>query len=291
MYEKNDLILWKKKLEESKKTILPENYLLLKDHLRDTNERWSTRTYINHMKILIPFTKAINKPFTELTKSDLGDYFDTLEGKAENTIASDKKTIKAFLKNTNPELAATIKPKQIKSRKTPDSLLTEYEITLMINGATNARDKCLIACLWDSGARRSELLSTTIKDAKFDSYGCKLWLRKGKTGPRVARLVFASSYLKQWLDAHPNKENKDAPIFCSTREPCNLISKSGLYDILNSVAKKAGITKSVNPHAWRHTRATDLATKITRTGNESSFRLDCWIKCSFNLCSLVWGCN
>lgn len=168
-----------------------------------------------------------------------------------------------FLKNVNPEIAATIKPKQIKSIKSLDSLLTENEITAMLNAATNLRDKALLACLYDSGARKSELLSTKIKDAKFDSYGCQLWLSESKTYARNARLVFAASYLKQWLDAHPNKENKDGYIFCSSRAPYNVIGKSGIYDILRFTAKRAGITKAVNPHMWRYTKATDLATKIT----------------------------
>lgn len=263
MQEEKDLKSWLKKFEKLEQTALPENYQLLKEHLREVRERWSKRTYINHMMILMPFTNHVTRPFIELTKSDLGDYFDTLEGKSENTISYNKKMIKAFLKNINPDVAVTIKPRQMKSKKTPDSLLTDAEITAMINAAPNARDKALIACLYDSGARRSELLSTTIVDAKFDSYGCQLWLREGKTGPRPARLVFASSYLKQWLEVHPKKKDKNSPIFCSIKEPYALISRTGLSDRLKFIAKKAGVTKAVNPHAWRHTRATDLATKIT----------------------------
>jgi integrase/recombinase XerD len=38
---------------------------------------------------------------------------------------------------------------------------------------------------------------------------------------------------------------------------------SGLYNRLRAIAKRAGVTRKVNPHNWRHTRATNLATKIT----------------------------
>jgi integrase/recombinase XerD len=181
---------------------------------------------------------------------------------AESTISTYKKTLKVFLKPINPELAATIKAKQTKCSKTPDSLLTEQDITKMINVA-KSRDKALLACLWDSGARRAEILSTTIADAQFDKYGCQLWLRESKTRPRPARLFFAASYLRRWLDEHPRKNDPSAPIFCSSREPYDLISRTGLYHRLESIAKIAGVTKKVNPHNWRHTRATDLAKKIT----------------------------
>jgi integrase/recombinase XerD len=263
MEEDIDLKYRMKKLEKIKQTALPENFQMLKEHLYDIKEKWSTRTRINHMMVLIPFTEWCQKPFKELTKSDLSDYFEMLEGKAESTISTHKKTIKTFLKPIKPDLAATIKVKQIKSKKTPDSLLTEHDITAMINAAPNARDKALIAVMWDSGSRRAEFLSTTIADIKFDRYGCQLWLRESKTGARPARLVFASSYLREWLNVHPRKNDPTAPIFCSSRAPYNLISRTGLYDKLKAISKKAGITKKVNPHNWRHTRATDLAKKIT----------------------------
>ncbi len=116
--------------------------------------------------------------------------------------------------------------------------------------------------LTDYGARKGELLSTTISDAKFDEYGCLLWLREGKTGPRPARLIFASSHLRQWLEIHPRKEDPDAPIFCSFREPYNLISRSGLYQQIAIIGEAAGIKKRINPHSFRHARATDLAKKL-----------------------------
>jgi integrase/recombinase XerD len=238
MEEGIDLKSQMKKLEQLEQRSLPENFQLLKKHLRDVKNRLSTRTRINHMIMLIPFTDWCKNPFTELTESDLEDYFDKLEvveeegvrkgkKKADSTIAAHKKTIKVFLRPINPESAATIKAKQIKYNKTPDSLLTEQDITKMINVAS-IRDKALLACLWDTGSRKAEILSTTIADAKFDRYGCQLWLREGKTGARPARLVFASSYLRQWLDEHPRKNDPTAPIFCANREPYEIISRTGL---------------------------------------------------------------
>jgi predicted nuclease with TOPRIM domain len=46
-----------KKLEKVRQTALPENFQLLKDHLQDVKDRWSTRTRINHMTVLLPFTE------------------------------------------------------------------------------------------------------------------------------------------------------------------------------------------------------------------------------------------
>lgn len=263
MTEESQLEYWNNKFKEVKPLVLSVNYILLKDRIRDVKDRCTTRTVINQTRLLIGFGVWCEKPIKKLVKADMDKYFDTLEGQADVTISTTKQVIKSFLKTVNPKVAVTIKPKKIKNKLTPDSLLTDTDISKMIKAAPNLRDKAFLACLWDSGARKGELTSTTIADAKFDKYGCMLWLRKGKTGARPARLVFASSYLSDWLDAHPTKENKNSPIFCSLQEPYNLISDNGIYEQLKRLAKKAGVTKRVNCHNWRHTRATDLAKKIT----------------------------
>jgi integrase len=204
-----DLAYWNNRLKIAEAEILPDNFKKLKkDIKRLQDDEKKPRTIINHLIILMRFSKWLEKPYENVTEDDFNDYLDTLEN----------------LKNSS--LAGCIKTKNTQhSSITPDQLLTDEEIDCLIRHAPTARDKALIACLTDSGARKGELLSTTIVDAKFDEYGCLLWLREGKTGARPARLIFASSYLSQWLEIHPRKEDPDAPIFCSFREPHNLISR------------------------------------------------------------------
>jgi integrase/recombinase XerD len=90
-----------------------------------------------------------------------------------------------------------------------------------------------------------------------------MWLPVSKTTPRPARLVFAASYLREWLDAHPNKNKKESYIFCSLLKPYGQLSDNGLYEQIKRIAKKAGIEKRVTPHRWRSTRATDLSRKMS----------------------------
>jgi len=213
--------------------------------------------------ILIRFSEWLGKPYEDVTEDDFNDYLDTIDNLKNSSLKLHKIVIRAFIRTINPELAGCIKTKNTQhSSITPDQLLTDEEIDCLIHHAPTARDKALLACLTDSGARIGELLSTTISDAKFDEYGCLLWLREGKTGARPARLIFASSYLRQWLEIHPRKEDPDAPIFCSFRAPYNLISRSGLYQQIAIIGKAAGIKKRINPHSFRHARATDLAKKL-----------------------------
>jgi integrase/recombinase XerD len=261
--EKKRAELWDKKFQEAEKEILPENYKFLKRHIRELkNQGRKPRTIINHQVLLIPLAKWCKKPLNELNYDDICDYFDTLTCKAESTIQNHKTTIRTFLMEINQDVALRIKTKRHRNTKTPDELLTDKDVEKLISCCENSRDKALVACLMDSGARIGELLSTQIQDAKFDNDGCLLWLRKGKSGPRHARLICASSYIRAWLDVHPRRDDKKAPIFCSLREPYNLISNSGLYEQLVDILKRSGINKHINPHNFRHSRATDLAKKL-----------------------------
>lgn len=259
----HDLVYWNIRLKAAEAEMLPENFKIFRRHIKKLqDEERKNRTVINHLMILIRFSKWLKTPYKDISEDDLNDYWDSLEGMKNTTIKLHKAVIRAFLRSINPQLAGCIKTKKTQNNITPDQLLTDEEIDCLIQHAPTARDKALIACLSDSGARIGELLSTTIADATFDEHGCLLWLREGKTGARPARLIFASSYLRQWLEIHPMKENTEAPIFCSFREPHSVISRSGLYEQIAAIAKKAGIKKKTNPHSFRHARATDLAKKL-----------------------------
>ncbi len=278
MDEDRDLTYWNNKLDEAKPDetkpdeakpdeakpdVLPENYEAVRECLYKVKKKCKKRTAINYIMILLPFLKWAKKPFTAMDKYDIDEYLEIQKSKSESTIEGMKIILRAFLRPINPEAASTIEPHNVSSNVTPDELLSEDDIRTLIKAAPNARDKALIACFYDSGCRRSELLSTTIADAKFDDYGCVLWLRESKTQSRPARLVFASSYLNDWLDVHPRKEDPTAPIFCSLRTPYNAISRSGLYEQLKVIKAKTGIKKPTNCHNYRHSRATDLAKKLT----------------------------
>lgn len=127
----------------------------------------------------------------------------------------------------------------------------------IITAAHGYRNKVLVACYYDSGARRNELLSVNIGGVTFDEYGCRIYIRESKTQPRFVRMTYASPFLRQWLDHHDRRDDPDAPVFCSSRPPYNRLSRGGLHIALHDAA--AGIKKRVHPHIYRHTRATEMA--------------------------------
>ncbi len=170
--------------------------------------------------------------------------------------------------------------KEIKERKIrgvkhkrPEDLLDDEDIENMVKVATHPRDKAFIMTLAESGCRISELLTLQIGNLNFDNRGC-YFLVDGKTGTRRVRVVNSTPYIHSWLQHHPDKENKDAPLWVviGTTQAISrgLSQKSYKFDwsfnmtyaaartLIKRIAKRAGINKPVNLHNFRHSRATIL---------------------------------
>jgi len=175
-----------------------------------------------------------------------------------------KKNIRKFLSDIgHADLAGMIKTRPVGNHHLPDDLLTKDEIERMINAAINPRDRAFISVLYESGARIGELLSCKIKHAKFDDNGVVLTLPDGKTGARRIRLVYSSTYLRQWFDTHPRKEDRNADMWVRLDSGAHRIDYEGIRMAVKRVGKRAGIQKPVNLHNFRHTRATHLAEHLT----------------------------
>lgn len=197
---------------------------------------------------------------------------------SENTVEDYKIAVKRFyrwlLSNDSeiPENVKWIKKKRVTNRNVkPDGLITEAEMSLMLENCKNARDRALFSLLYDSGCRIGEIMSLTNKDVDFDQYGAVLSV-SGKTGYRKVRVVGNSvSYLREWQNSHPHRNDPDFWLFCGIAD--NTRDKAMTYDDLHSALKKtlkrAGIKRRIYPHLFRHTRATILASRVTEAPLEA----------------------
>ncbi|MFA5394803.1 MAG: site-specific integrase [Methanogenium sp.] len=148
----------------------------------------------------------------------------------------------------------------------PEDILTDADIDSMLNATRNLRDAALIATLYETGCRRGELLSCSIRSLTFTANGARLQVT-GKTGARVVPLVFSVPYLRKWLEVHPLRNDSGAPLWILSRTTIidgvsirdAAMTPAALTAILKSIAHDAGITKRINPHSFRHARATRLA--------------------------------
>ena len=220
--------------------------------------------YYSTLRLLAERFKPFEKTFVELTKEDLI----AIAAKIERTKlkAWTKRDYKLFLKLLYKYLGRDvdfIKPKDPGNKLIPDDLITIADVKRMIDAAQTDRDKAFIACLYDGSFRISELGSAVIKDVNFDEYGARLMVN-GKTGMRNTRLIFSVPYLSRWLEVHPLRKNREAPLWIMLDKHIQM-TYNALHRQLRRIAERAGVQHKVNPHNFRHSRATHLAQHLSES--------------------------
>jgi len=226
--------------------------------------------YLSH---LLSISKLLNKDLDKIEKEELIRVVGEIEGSEKYTAWTKhdyKVTLKKFYKwllgeqegrNFTDWFKVTVKNN---NKTLPEELLTPSDIEKLASASTNLRDKAFVLALYESGARIGEFLPIKIKQIEFDKHGALLTLH-GKTGSRKIRLITSVPALIQWLDSHPYKSDKEAFVWIKMKvnDGNEMITYAEACKILRELAKKANLNKPVNPHHFRHSRATELAKHLT----------------------------
>jgi integrase/recombinase XerD len=99
-----------------------------------------------------------------------------------------------------------------KSIYKPTDLWTEEDDSLFLKYCPSKRDRCYHMMSRDLSARPHEILGLKIKDVVFKTNGTQQYaevLVNGKTGTRHIPLFSSVPYLKEWIDSHPQRGNKN----------------------------------------------------------------------------------
>ena len=147
-----------------------------------------------------------------------------------------------------------------------EELLTRADIRRMLDIATNERDRALVAVFYSSGARMGELCGLRLKDVHISHFGASLRV-KGKTGERVIDIFLGMPELQAWLNVHPLKHDPMAPLFVTLYPRGGghvALSPKTIQGFFKRLGSRAGIDdKKLNPHSFRHARATDAASMLS----------------------------
>lgn len=134
-------------------------------------------------------------------------------------------------------------------RKAPTWLQVE-EVGALLSVIESPRDKAIVACLYSTGARISELLSLnrdSIENGVAEIIG---------KGDKPGTLDFddnALEYLNTYLETRRDKLH---PLFVSGQR--RRITVSRVEQLIHEYADLAGIEKNVTPHVLRHSFASNL---------------------------------
>ncbi len=229
------------------------------------------RTVYNLMPdtFLNPTKQSIKELITKVSERDV----------SPRTIEDYKQAIRKFYswhltrKAYNQNVAWVRVRNNVNRLKKPEQMITSDEMQRISDNLMNVRDKALFSLMYDSGARIGEILTMKIEDLGFDQYGAKCRV-SGKTGFRTIRIVGDSvAFLRDWIKTHPNGSNPESWLFVGIAG--NNYGQQMEYDQVRSslrkACKRAGITKRIHPHLFRHSRATELSSVLSDTVLKSHF--------------------
>jgi integrase/recombinase XerD len=241
------------KLERSHAENTIENYL------RDVNKLYE---YIGLQEKQLTFES--------LELSDLQDFLAYLYelGISEKSQARIISGIKAFYNFLEIENLIKENPTQLLetprlTKKLPETLTFE-EIQMMLeiidlSTPEGVRNRAILETLYSCGLRVSEIVNLKLSNLYMDLDYIKV---KGKGNKE--RLVpigsIAQKYIKMYMNdvrVHINsKKTEESYLFLNKRG--GRLSRVMIFYIIKDAAEKAGISKTVSPHTFRHSFATHL---------------------------------
>ncbi len=268
----NDIERAKNRLKESEDILEAHRGTILDfDRHLELNDYSNARRY-KYLVRLPKIAKELDVSFEEAERKDIEEVILWIKRKddiSDRTKNDYKILLKRFYKwigeGEYPDCVDWLEINHSKSNdKLPEEMLVEEEVKKLIENAKNPRDKAIIILLWETGARIGELIDLTIGSIEDHKHGYKLVV-DGKTGSRRLPLIESVPYLNKWLEEHPDRENKESPLWVNIGEvnEGKKMTYHAIGKMLNDVSNRANIDKPVNPHHFRHSRATYMATRFT----------------------------
>jgi integrase/RNA polymerase subunit RPABC4/transcription elongation factor Spt4 len=142
--------------------------------------------------------------------------------------------------------------------KSENDILTGDELERMFQSMKNLRDRTFIEVLYDSMGRINEVCTLQWNQIVFHDNHAVITLQSKTDKPRKIPLHTSHVTLKLWNYQYPNRASPDDYVFFGMGGPSTPMKTRTARDMVKKSAERAGITKHVVPHIFRHTRITDL---------------------------------
>jgi len=219
---------------------------------------YAVKTITTYISVLKRFLEQLDKPLNSVTPEDIQQWQYKLvkDFNVSWTLFNQMVCALRFYFQKVRACAWPIKhiPFQRRQKNLP-TVLTRSEVSKLLSAASNPKHYALLATLYSTGIRISELCHLQIDHVNSKNMLLHIHLGKGAKDRQVqltpSLLQILRSYYKTcairpktWLfpGAKP-----DSPLDTST-----------VQRMVTATAKRAGINKSVSPHTLRHCFATHL---------------------------------
>jgi len=198
----------------------------------------------------------------------------------QNTLFDHVSILKQFLLWMIENEYIILPEKKVKAIKTPrkdtitktaSQLLTPEEVKILVKASRSSRDRAMIMTLYEGGFRPGEVCQLKWRDMKSDPNGIAVNVNF-KTGiTRYIRLVMAKKYISEWRADYPLPITPESFVFLNEKRLP--LTWAAMAVQINRIAKRAGMTKHITPHLFRHSRITHL---LREGASESVVKMMMW---------------
>ncbi len=218
------------------------------DILRDFSQHYLSKDLrseyhiVSLLKLLISLDRFYNLPFTSINKKDQilkflsyrqvnGKWIERekdAEGKYISSFNFYLGLLKIFFrwlvnKTKNEDEWETPSFLKIKNKKplrdspyTVNEIWTQDELLTIVEYEPELRNKAIITLLWDLDARPHEVTALRIRDIVLDEqYGEGTIPSNTKTGGGPILLTSSFTYVRDWINKHPFKNEPNARLICN----------------------------------------------------------------------------
>ena len=232
--------------------------------------------------ILCQTRRLAARPYCECSTADIYGAIAKLKTRRKpdgnkysaNTLNLNVMTLRAFLfwlveagRSSLPykDVAQIKVPKRNETNFTPDDVLTEDEVRLILDHCRTPRDKAFIALLYDGGLRTVDIAEMVWKDLTFNE-GYVTLRTDAKTGiERVVHLTQSVSALQAWREQYPGSPTGDNALFVSQRgRPLTYGAAAGIKQrLVKRIKEDTGIdlTGRLSLHQFRRASITHEAAR------------------------------
>ncbi len=237
-----------------------------------------------HFMRLLPFLKG--RDLTTLSKDQVVELVNAINKNAAWSPWTKHDylvCVKMFLDyvddgNNDRSKLVTVTTPEIKE-VSEDEVITLADMRKLLDYSHNIRLRAVVQFLYDSGARVNELLSMNMCDYSFDEDGM-LWFHLIGTKTRYSnrRILLDCSddslkLFKEFVESHPNRERRDGALWVTFHG--ERMGDRNLTQLLKQLSRRAGVSKPINPHWFRASKATEY---VNEYGEEAAKLYFGWSK-------------
>lgn len=205
--------------------------------------------------IFVFYNHFRDTPQKDITEEVISKYLiDLSEKKDENEVKQAGKAIKLFYENIFKKKLNIKNSGEMKEDNLPE-ILTQEEISKLIQSLDNQKHKTLLAVIYAAGLKLSDVLNLSVSDIDF----VKKEIFIQPTSSEKGRKVMLSEKLIPILQKYIEKYQPEGLLF--TGEKGKTYSPRSVQLVFQQALSKAGIEKDASVHTLRHSFAVHLLEK------------------------------